>query len=193
LCDAFQVPKPWSPQLQPFGKSDDDLGELTFEVVLFFCSVCASRTVRGVQADGPRLTSSSGVLRVLARLSFRSVVFLSFVWTKFRMVRSSGRTVRGCLADSPRAPRGRSVFRGSLLVVLLVLTDSARPRPDGPPYLCGQTTVHWRTVRVARADSPPLLAGWSSRACELCFLVRFLSSLLVLPRVLQGIVPRTRG
>jgi hypothetical protein len=35
LCDAFQVPKPLSPQLLPFGKSDDDLGELTFEVGLF--------------------------------------------------------------------------------------------------------------------------------------------------------------
>jgi hypothetical protein len=35
LCDAFQVPKPLSSQLQPFGKSDDDLGELTFEVGLF--------------------------------------------------------------------------------------------------------------------------------------------------------------
>jgi hypothetical protein len=193
LCDAFQVPKPLSPQLQPFGKSDDDLGKLTFEVGPFFCFVRASRTVRGVQADGPRRTCSSGVLRVLARLSFRSVAILSFGWTEFRTVRSSGRTVRGCLADSPRAPRGRSVFRGSLLVVLLVLTDSPRPRSDGPLYLCGQSAVHWRTVRVARADSPPLLAGRSARACELCFLVRFLSSLLVLPRVLQGIVPRTRG
>jgi hypothetical protein len=35
LCDAFRVPKPLSPQLLPFGKSDDDLGELTFEVGRF--------------------------------------------------------------------------------------------------------------------------------------------------------------
>jgi hypothetical protein len=35
LCDAFQVPKPLSPKLQPFGKSVDDLGELTFEVGRF--------------------------------------------------------------------------------------------------------------------------------------------------------------
>jgi hypothetical protein len=193
LCDAFHVPKPLSPQLQPFGKSDDDLGELTFEVGLFFCSVRASRTVSGVLADDPCRTCSSGVLRVLAHLSFGCVVILSFGWTKFRTVRSSGWTVRGCLADSPRAPRRRSVLWGSLLVVLLVLTDSQRPRPDGPPYLCGQSAVHWRTVRVARADSPPLLAGRSARACVLFFLVRFLSSLLVVPRVLQGIFPRTRG
>jgi hypothetical protein len=38
-----------SPQLQSFGKSDDDLGELTFKVGLFFCSVRASRTVRAAR------------------------------------------------------------------------------------------------------------------------------------------------
>jgi hypothetical protein len=161
--------------------------------VRFFCSVRVGRTIRGVSADGPRGCCSSGVLRVFACLSFRSVSVLSFGWKWFRTVRSSGRTVRGCLADSPRAPRGRSVFRGSLLEVLLALTDSPRPRPDGPPYLCGQSAVHWRTVRVAHADSPPLLAGQSARACVLFFLVRFLPSFIVLPRVLQGIIPRTRG
>jgi hypothetical protein len=142
LCDAFQAPKPLSLQLQPFGKSDDDLGELTFEVGLFFCSVRASRTVHGVQADGPRRTSSSGVLRVLARLSFRSVSFLSFGWTEFR-------TVRGCLADSPRAPHGRSVFLGSLLLVLFALTDGPRLRPDSPRQGCGQSAVPCWTVRAA--------------------------------------------
>jgi hypothetical protein len=101
FCDAFQVPKPLSPQLQPFGKSADDLGELTFVVGLFFCSVRVSRTVRVVLADGPRRTCSSGVLRVLARLSFRSVVVLCFGWTKFR-------TVRVCWADGPQVPGGQS-------------------------------------------------------------------------------------
>jgi hypothetical protein len=96
-------------------------------------------------------------------------------------------------ADGPRAPRGRPVLWGSLLVALLVLTDSPRPRPDGLPYLCGQSVVRWRTVREASADGPPHLAGRSARACELCFLVRFLPSFLVLPRVLQGIVPKARG
>jgi hypothetical protein len=48
LCDAFQVPKPLSPQHQPFGKSDDDLGELTFEVGLFsILSVWRGRSARG--------------------------------------------------------------------------------------------------------------------------------------------------
>jgi hypothetical protein len=45
-----------SPQLQPFGKSDDDLGELTFEVEQFSAlsarrgrSAGRSQTVRGLR------------------------------------------------------------------------------------------------------------------------------------------------
>jgi hypothetical protein len=160
---------------------------LTFGVGLFsVLSVPGGRYARVW-----RTVREHSVLRVLARLRFRSVLVSSFGWKWFRTVRSSGRTVRGCLADSPRAPRGRSVFRSSLLEVLLALTNSPRPRPDGPPYLCGQSAVHWRTVRVARADSPPLLAGRSARAWLLCSLVRFLPPSFVLPCVLQGIVPRT--
>jgi hypothetical protein len=50
LCDAFEVPKPLSPQLLLFGKSDDDLGELIFEVGRFsVLSVPALRTVRAVR------------------------------------------------------------------------------------------------------------------------------------------------
>jgi hypothetical protein len=151
-----------SPQLEPFGKSDDDFGEFTFEVGLLFCSVRASRTVHVVLADGPRRACSSGVLRVLARLSFRPVVALSFHWERFRTVRSSGRTVRGCLADSPRAPRGRSVISGASLVVLCVLSDGPRrrdgqsavlvqtvhgSRPDGPRGQCGRSAPPGRMVR----------------------------------------------
>jgi hypothetical protein len=48
LCDAFQVPRPLSLQLLPFGKSDDDLGELTIEVGLFsVLSVRRRRSARG--------------------------------------------------------------------------------------------------------------------------------------------------
>jgi hypothetical protein len=185
LCDAFQVPKPLSPQLQPFKKSDDDLGELTFEVGLLFCSVRAPRTVRGVQADGPRRTCSSGVLRVLAHLSFRSVVVLSFGWTKFRTVRGVGRTVRGCLVDSPRAPCGWSVIRGASLVVLCVLSDGPRcragqsavlvrtvcdSRPDGPRGQCGQSAPPGRTVCQSLCalllGSIPLFPSCTS-ACDL--------------------------
>jgi hypothetical protein len=156
-----------------------------------FGSVCALRTVCEGLADGPRAQCSSRVLHVLARLRFLSVVISSFGWAWFR-------TVRVCRADSPRVPGGQSAcsprtvcYSGSLLEVLLALTDSPRPRPDGPPYLCGQSAVCRRTVRVARADSPPLLAGRSARAWLICFLVRFLPPSFVLPRVLQGIIPKT--
>jgi hypothetical protein len=147
--------------------------------------------VREGLADGLRRACSSCVLRVLARLCLRSIVILSFCWVRFR-------TVRVSQADSPRAPRGRSVIRGSLLEVLLgftdsprLRTDSPRLRTDSPPYPCGQFAVRSRTVRVPRADSPPLLAGRSARAWLLCSLVRFLPTSFVLPRVLQGIVPKT--
>jgi hypothetical protein len=149
--------------------------------------------VRLVSADGPRGSCSSGVLRVLARLSFRSVVALSFRWERFRTVRSSGRTVRGCLADSPRAPRGRSVIRGRLWRFCVFYRTVHGVGLDSPRCWCGRSAAAGETVLVASADGPPLLAGRSARACVLCFLVRFLPPFLVLPRVLQGIVPRTRG
>jgi hypothetical protein len=182
LVDAFHVPKLFSQQLLPFGRSGDGLEVLTFEVEQFSAlsamggqSACVWRTVRGL-----------AVHRVffvfLLDFSFVPFWFRVLVGRGFGRSACAGRTVRGCLADSPCAPRGRSVFRGSLLEVLLALTDSPRPRPDGPPYLCGQSAVHWRTVHVARADSPPLLAGRSARAWLLCSLVT---------RVLQGIVPKT--
>jgi hypothetical protein len=191
LVDAFHVPKLLSQQLLPFGRSGDGLEGLTFEVELFSVlsvgrgqSACWWRTVREVR-----------VRRVffmfLLSFSFDPLCFRVMVGQSFGRSACAGRTVRGCLADSPRAPRGRSVFWGSLLEVLLALTDSPRPRPDGPPYLCGQSAVPWRTVRLARADSPPLLAGRSARAWLLYFLVRFLPYSFVLPRVLQGIVPKT--
>jgi hypothetical protein len=99
-------------------------------------------------ANGPREQCSSRVLRVLARLRFRSVLVSSFGWKRFRTVRCSG-------ADSPRAPCGRSVFRGSLLEVLLALTDSPRLR-------AGRSAVRVRTVRGSRPDSPHGPCGQSA-------------------------------
>jgi hypothetical protein len=103
-------------------------------------------------------------------------------------------------ADGPRVPGGQSAcsprtvrYSGSSLEVLFALTDGPRLRPDSPRQGCGQSTVPCRTVRAAIADSPRCLVGRSARGCQLCFLVRFLPSFLVLPRVLQGIVPKTRG
>jgi hypothetical protein len=100
----------------------------------------------------------------------------------------TGRIVRVCLA---RAPRGRSVIRGASLEVLLLFSDSPRLRPDGPRKGCGQSARPCRTVRAAFADSPPRVAAQSARAWQLCSLVRFLPPSFVLPRVLQGIVPKT--
>jgi hypothetical protein len=144
-------------------------------------------------ADGPRRACSSRalrVLRVLARLRFDPWCFRVLVGRSFGQSACAGRTVRGCQADSPRAPRGRSVIRGASLEVLLPFSDSPRLRPDGPRQGCGQSAIPCRTVRAALADSPPRLAGQSARAWQLCSLVRFLPP-FVLPRVLQGIVPKT--
>jgi hypothetical protein len=191
LFHAYHVPKRLSQQLLHFGRSDDGLEVLTFGVELF--SVLSAR--RGWSARGWRTVRERAARRVffvfLLAFVFDPLCFCVLFGRGFRRSACVGQTVRGCLADSPRAPRGRSVFWGSLLEVLLALPDSSRPRPDGPPYLCGQSAVHWRTVRVARADSPPLLAGRSARAWLFCFLVRFLPPSFVLPRVFQGIVPKT--
>jgi hypothetical protein len=103
-------------------------------------------------------------------------------------------------ADGPRVPGGQSAcsprtvrYSGSSLEVLFALTDGPRLRPDSPRKGCRQSAVPCRTVRAAIADSLRCLAGRSARGCQLCFLVRFLPSFLVLPRVLQGIIPKTRG
>jgi hypothetical protein len=48
-----------------------------------------------------------------------------------------------------------------------------------------------RTVRVSLVDCPRHLAGQSTRGWQLCSLIRFLPPSFVLPRVLQGIVPKT--
>jgi hypothetical protein len=171
LVEAFLVPKLFSQQLLPFGRSGDGLGVLTFGVeqfsVLFVPggrSAKAWRTVREGLADGPRAQFSSRVLCVLSQLRFRSVLVSSFGWKWFRTVRSSGRTVRGCLADSPRAPRGWSVVLGRLWRFCLLFRTVRGSGPDSPRCGCGQSVAAGRTVRVARADSSPLLAGRSARA-----------------------------
>jgi hypothetical protein len=106
-------------------------------------------------ADGPRGQCSSSVLRVLARLHFRSVVISSFGWARFR-------TVRVCRVDSPRVPTGQSAcspwtvrYSGSLLEVLFAFSDSSRLR-------AGQSAVWARTVRSSRTDSPRDLCGQSA-------------------------------
>jgi hypothetical protein len=88
LCDAFQVPKPLSPQLQPFGKFDDDLGELIFEVKQF-----SSLSVRrGRSAGWSRTVRGWRVHRVfvvfLRVLTFHPVWLLVFVAAGLRSVRA---------------------------------------------------------------------------------------------------------
>jgi hypothetical protein len=190
LVDAFHVPKLLSRQLLLFGRSGDGLEELTFGVEQF-SALSVPRTVCVDLEDGPRRACSSRVLRVLARLRFRSTVFSSFGWAKFRRSACAGRTVRRCLANSPRAPRGRSVIRGASLEVLVSFSDSPWLRPDGPRQGSGQSAIPCQTVRAAFADCLPRLAGQSARGWQLCSLVRFLPPSFVLPRVLQGIVPKT--
>jgi hypothetical protein len=141
--------------------------------------------------DSPRVQCSLRVLRVLARLCFRSDFVLVFRCSRFAdgLSSSNGRSV--ARADGPPGLRGRSVFLGSVLVVLFALTDGPRLMPDSPRQWCGQSAVPCRTVRAAIADSLPCPAGRSARAWLLCSLVRFLPPSFVLPRVLQGIIPRT--
>jgi hypothetical protein len=150
---------------------------------------------RGQSAGVWRTVCEPSVLRVflvfLLIFVFDPLCFRAMVGRGFGQSAAVARTVRGCLVDSPRAPRGWSVFRGPLLEVLLPFSDSPRLRAGRSQYGCGQSAAAGRTVRVARADSPPLLAGRSARAWLLCSLVRFLPPSFVLPRVLQGIVPKT--
>jgi hypothetical protein len=191
LFDAFHVPKPLSQQLLPFGRSGDGLEELTFGVEQFSAlsvprerSAWTWRTVRAVRVHGVFFV-------FLLIFVFDPSWFQVLVGQGFGRSACTGRTVRGCLADSPRAPRGRFVIRGASLEVLLPFSDSPRLRPDGPRQGCGQSTIPCWTVLAAFADSLPRLAGQSARAWQLCSLVRFLPPSFVLPRVLQGIDPKT--
>jgi hypothetical protein len=155
LCDAYQAPKPLSLQLLPFGRFDDELVVLTFEVEQFSAlSVHRGRSAMCV------------FFVFLLAFVFDLLCFRVLVGQGFGRSACTGRTVRGCLADSPRAPRGRSVFRGSLLEVLLAFSDGLRLKagrsaarvrtvrdtlPDSPRHLCGQSAPPGRTVRQSLA------------------------------------------
>jgi hypothetical protein len=162
LVDAYHVPKLLSQQLRPFGRSGDELGELTFEVGLFL----GLFVKRGQSAGVWQTVREPSVLQVffvfLLVFVFDPLCFRALVGRGFGQFAAAARTVRGCLADSPRAPRGRSVFRGSLLEILLAFSDSPRlragrsavrvwtvcgSRPDSPRGPCGQSAPLGRTVR----------------------------------------------
>jgi hypothetical protein len=141
-------------------------------------------------ADGPRRACSSRVLRVLAWLRFRSAVFSSFGWAKFR-------TVRVCRADSPRVPGGQSacssrtvrytrcISRGSVAFfgqsAAQAGRSAARVRTvrdtllDSPRGLCGQSAPPGRTVRQSLAA---LFIGLIPSSFLTCFRVCFKESFL---------------
>jgi hypothetical protein len=108
--------------------------------------------VREGLADGPRAQCSSRVRRVLARLCFRFGFALGFRCSRFAdgLSFSSGRS--GTRADGLPGLHGRSVFLGSVLVVLLSLTDGLWPP-------AGRFACPLRTVRGTWPDCPRSLCG----------------------------------
>jgi hypothetical protein len=103
-------------------------------------------------ADSPRALCSSRVRRVHACLRFQSGFGLGFHCSWFADGPSfcSGRF--RSRADGPPGLRGRSVFLGSFLVVLLALTDC-------PRLLVGRSAWPLRTVRGSWPDCPRGLSG----------------------------------
>jgi hypothetical protein len=102
MCDAFQVPKPLSLQLLPFGKSDDDLEELTFGGVQF--SALSARTRRTVRAVSVRCV----FFVFLLGFAFDPFWFRVLVGSCFGQSAAAGRqsagawrTVRVLPADGP--------------------------------------------------------------------------------------------
>jgi hypothetical protein len=106
-------------------------------------------------ADGPRAASSSRVCRVLACLRFRCGFVLGFRCSRFADSPSFSSGRSGTCADGPPGLRGRSVFLGSVLVVLLSLTD-------GLCLLAGRFASPLRTVRGTWPDCPRGLCGQSA-------------------------------
>jgi hypothetical protein len=141
-------------------------------------------------ADGPRSACSSRVLCVLARLRFRSVVFLSFGWVKFG-------TVRVCRADSPQVPGGQSacsprtvrysqcISGGSVAFFGQSAAQAGRSaarvrsvcdtQPDSPRGLCGQSAPPGRTVHQSLAALPfGLIPPFLLSCFRVCFKESFI-------------------
>jgi hypothetical protein len=106
-------------------------------------------------ADGPRPGCTSRVLRVLARLRFRSVVFLSFGWAKFR-------TVRVCRADSPRVPGGQSAGAPRTVRFSGFASGGSVGFNGQSAAQAGRSAVPVRTVRGTLADGPLGSCGQSA-------------------------------
>jgi hypothetical protein len=149
-------------------------------------------------ADGPRGPSGWSASTVFfacsscscsASLSIRFV--LGFRCSRFADGPSFSSGQSGTRTDGPPGLRGRSVFLGSVLVVLLSLTD-------GSWLPAGRSACLLRTVRGTWPDCPRGLCGqsappgWTVRPrLTALFLGSIPFPSFVLPRVLQGIVPKT--
>jgi hypothetical protein len=97
----------------------------------------------------------------------------------------------GEVSDGPRVPGRQSAGAGPTVRVLPADGPLFGVVTGGSVCFFGQSAAAGRTVRVARADGPP---PWPDGPPEpSSFVPWFDSSFLsfVLPRVLQGIVPKT--
>jgi hypothetical protein len=149
-----------------------------------FCSCLAN----GPRGPGGR--SASTVVFACSSCSCSASLSIRFGFDLWLEVVSDSPQQR---EDGPRVPGGQSAcsprtvrYSGLSLEVLFAFSD-------GPRCVCGQSAATGRTVRVARADSPPCLAGQSARGWQLGSLIWILPPSFVLPRVLQGIIPKTWG
>jgi hypothetical protein len=176
LVDAFHVPKLLSQLLLLFGRSGDGLEELTFGVEQF-----SALSVRGGQYECLWRTVRDLLFVVCSSCSCLSSLSIR-CGSEFLLDEVS--TVRMCRADSPRVPGGQSACSPRTVHFSGFATG-------GSVGFNGRSAALGRTVRGTSADSPPHLAGQSARDWLFCFLVRFLLPSFVLPRVLQGIVPKT--
>jgi hypothetical protein len=169
------------------------LGKLTFGVVRFL--LCLHL------ADGPRGSGGQSALSLFVGCS-------SCSYSPFVSIRRGFEFSLGEVSDGPRVPGGRSAGAWRTVRVLPA---------DGPLFgvvsgcsVCffGRFAAQGWTVRGVCADSPRQKAGrsvWPVRTVRPtwpdgppepeCFVPWFDSSLpsFVLPRVLQGIIPKTRG
>jgi hypothetical protein len=126
-------------------------------------------------ADGPRHACSPRVLRVLGRLRFRSVVFLSFGWAKFR-------TVRVCWADSPWMPGGQSACSPQTVRYSRCVSGGSGVFFRQSAAQAGRSATRVRTVRDTLPDSPPeagsFVLWFNSFLLLSCFRVCFKESFL---------------
>jgi hypothetical protein len=193
LCDAFQVPKPLSPQLQPFGKSDDDLGELTFGVGRFLLCPHLAVSPRGAGGRSARV----GFVPC-SSCSCSPFVSISRVFG-FRLDGVSDGPLQR--ADGPRVPGRQSACSPQTVRGSRCATAGSAGFNGRSAAQAGQSAARVRTVRGTRPDGPrgpsrTVRPVWPDGPQEAERLASWFDSSLppfVLPRVLQGIVTKARG